>query len=306
MVIGGGGLGAVIAVKTDVNGVVTGVTPNPVVRGTGYANTNGAATATAGGCGCTVNITAPGGAPPAGGITAVALGLGGGGYPSNQVINLVVTGGGGTGGVVAASTDGNGVVTGVALVSGGAGYITTAGVGTATARFNWVQTLNSQSLLTMLNGSRRFLSTNGQTALDTDYPYLPFPINQGTPQQAGCYGTFTQSNPIFSDTPSESLNLTTMLSRATTDQFSTYVMFMPPGNTSRYVPLTRQDWTYNYTLLNSGSGCTVDFQVQGGGAIKNGTVMFKTGGNGYPKSSTFNLSRRPALREVEVPTVSSA
>ena len=75
-----------------------------------------------GGSGCTLNITAA-----AGIITGVVINAGGSGYRPLSTFVLSVTGGGGIAGTVTATTDQNGVVKTVTLLSGGGGYANTSG-----------------------------------------------------------------------------------------------------------------------------------------------------------------------------------
>ncbi len=70
-----------------------------------------------GGSGATINITGNGG------INAPTVATGGTGYPANATVDLAITGGGGTGGIVAVTTNAQGVVTGVAsVVAAGMNY----------------------------------------------------------------------------------------------------------------------------------------------------------------------------------------
>jgi hypothetical protein len=86
------------------------------------------------GSGCTLNITTSGGA-----ITAATITAGGTGYVKSGTVNLIVTGGGGTGGVVRVTTNPSGVVTGVSSVAqGGAGYSNTAAAATRAEAGGWI------------------------------------------------------------------------------------------------------------------------------------------------------------------------
>jgi hypothetical protein len=70
-----------------------------------------------GGNGATINITSNGG------INGPTVATGGTGYPANATVDLAITGGGGSGGIVAVTTNAQGVVTGVAsVVAGGMNY----------------------------------------------------------------------------------------------------------------------------------------------------------------------------------------
>ncbi len=70
-----------------------------------------------GGNGATINITSNGG------LNAPTLAAGGTGYPANATVDLAITGGGGSGGIVAVTTNAQGVVTGVAsVVAAGTNY----------------------------------------------------------------------------------------------------------------------------------------------------------------------------------------
>jgi hypothetical protein len=77
-----------------------------------------------GGSGATLDITTSGGA-----ISGATLVAGGSGYPANTTVNLAVSGGGGSGGIVAVTTDANGVATALAatpIVAGGTNYVDTS------------------------------------------------------------------------------------------------------------------------------------------------------------------------------------
>jgi hypothetical protein len=95
---------------------VTLVTTPVVAGGMNYVDTTAAATTYPTGSGATMNITTSGGA-----ITAATLVAGGTGYPASATIDLSITGGGGTGGIVAVTTNNQGVVVGLANQIGGSG-----------------------------------------------------------------------------------------------------------------------------------------------------------------------------------------
>ncbi len=113
------------------------------------------------GSGCTLHITGVGGV-----ITAAAVGAAGTGYPASAKIDLRVTGGGGTGGVVQVQTNAAGAVTDVTWVRrGGTGYVTTAGAATATIT-GWVLN-NIDGSPPNKNNPRHFVryqDVNGNTA----------------------------------------------------------------------------------------------------------------------------------------------
>jgi hypothetical protein len=112
-------------IGTPATPINTAVTALAASTSTGNIEINQSAPATVG-SGATVNITTDNGA-----ITSVTLGSGGSGYPVNSTVGLTVSGGGGTGGVVEATTDSSGTVTGIALVAGGDGYTDTDGAATS-------------------------------------------------------------------------------------------------------------------------------------------------------------------------------
>ncbi len=78
-----------------------------------------------GGSGATINITGNGG------ISAPTVATGGAGYPKSTTVELAITGGGGSGGIVAVTTNAQGVVTGVAsVVAAGMNYSKTPAAST--------------------------------------------------------------------------------------------------------------------------------------------------------------------------------
>src|SRR5262249_15560263 len=97
-----------------------GVAVGRVSAGTGDVTlpaVGGSITPQFGGSGATLSITTSGGV-----ITGATLVNGGSGYPASATVDLAVTGGGGSGGIVAVTTDASGVVTGLAgspIVAGG-------------------------------------------------------------------------------------------------------------------------------------------------------------------------------------------
>lgn len=83
-----------------------------------------------------VTFTATGGVITS--VTAIPA-AGGSGYPANSTLDLTVTGGRGVDGVVAATTNANGVVINFALVSSGTGYSSTTGAATAANEITFAQ-----------------------------------------------------------------------------------------------------------------------------------------------------------------------
>ncbi len=131
-VTGGGGSGGVVQATTNSDGVVTSF--SLVAGGSGYTTTTGAATSqnavvATTGSGAQVSFTAVGGVITSVDSTPAAKGSG---YPDSSTFDLMVTGGGGSGGVVQATTNANGVVTSFGLVAGGSGYTTLTTANTAT------------------------------------------------------------------------------------------------------------------------------------------------------------------------------
>ncbi len=137
-VTGGGGSGGVVQATTNADGVVTSF--SLVAGGLGYTNT-GVTAGSVTGSGAQVLFIAVGGI-----ITSVdsTPAAGGSGYPVSSTFDLTVSGG--SGGVVQATTNADGVVTSFSLVAGGLGYTTTgAPVATGLAGV----TINANSPLTV-------------------------------------------------------------------------------------------------------------------------------------------------------------
>jgi hypothetical protein len=108
------------------------------------------------GAGATVKLTTDSGA-----ITSVTLAKGGSGYPANSTVLLEVTGGGGTGGVVEAATNANGVITSIVslvaangsstdVLAAGNGYTNTTGAATS-VEFNLLSASTSNGNINIRN-----------------------------------------------------------------------------------------------------------------------------------------------------------
>jgi hypothetical protein len=112
-------------------------------------------------------------------------------------------------------------------------------------KWQWVQTGTPNISVTRNNGDPLVFSTNGQTGLDTRYPTAPLPKGSH-PGTAGGYptGVYDRSD-MFGDSPS--LPLTDYRDCSYAASFTTYMMFLPDGTESRYVPLKSMAWNMHVT-----------------------------------------------------------
>ena len=124
-------------------------------------------------------------------------------------------------------------------------------------QWNWVQITWPSRTQTRNDGVLERWIMNGKKYLDTTYPYEPSPYTSH-PGSAGAYttGAATQTN---SDTPSTPL-LSSYKRLSTDDEhFTTYLMFLPEGPNSRYVPLAAMIWRYSVIATRSATaGWSVD------------------------------------------------
>ena len=115
-------------------------------------------------------------------------------------------------------------------------------------KWNWVQLVSPSRALTKDDGSEKVYSLNGQPVLDTTFPYAPLPLGDH-PGNAGSYQTNTTN--LAHDMPDNGLAGSRLVS-INAEAFQTYVMFLPPGDASRYVPLRKLAWQW------SGSAAKLD------------------------------------------------
>ena len=100
-------------------------------------------------------------------------------------------------------------------------------------KWHWVQVGTSNRTLTELDGTYKTYSKNDIYGLDTNYPYAPRPSGSHP----------TGSEQTTSDIPR--ILLSGYNARTADDDFSVYIMFLPDGQASRYVPLKKLDWGWN-------------------------------------------------------------
>lgn len=104
--------------------------------------------------------------------------------------------------------------------------------------WNWVQTVRSTIYIRFTSGRNGVGTLNNQTVLDTDYPYAPYPLPTHYPLMS------SNTDGDHPDTP-----LDNDMSRVFRfDDFQTYLMFLPPGGNSRYVPLQSANWYWYESL----------------------------------------------------------
>lgn len=128
-------------------------------------------------------------------------------------------------------------------------------------KWNWIQLATPQMTWEAKTGigpnagvQKKKWSQNGIQGLDTDYPYEPSPYTQH-PGNAGAYDT--NSSHTDSDTPSVPLN--PFVKAAVNNQtFVMYLMFLPPGEQSRYVPTRKVDWSFSISATKTGFNWAAD------------------------------------------------
>jgi hypothetical protein len=113
-------------------------------------------------------------------------------------------------------------------------------------KWQWVQTGTPNITVTDNSGNALVYSTNGQTGLDTKYPAAPLPAGSH-PGNAGGYPTGVPSDGSNTHGDSPSLVLTDLRDCSFAASFTTWLMFLPDGAESRYVPLKSMTWDMNAT-----------------------------------------------------------
>lgn len=113
-------------------------------------------------------------------------------------------------------------------------------------KWNWVQTGTPNISAVENSGNAVVYSTNGLTGLDTRYPTVPYPPAPH-PGAAFGYPTGAASNPsnTYGDSPSIPVKPYKQCSYAAS--FTTYLMFLPDGSDSRYVPLKVMAWDLSFS-----------------------------------------------------------
>jgi hypothetical protein len=127
--------------------------------------------------------------------------------------------------------------------------------GHAVGRWNFVQIVNSDRNFTLASGKVNYFKSRGVFVLDTTYPYEPAPFTSH-PGTAGSYATGA-TNQTQGDTPSTPLAPATLKRKEVKDLFKTFVMFLPPGDDARYVPLRKFEWSWTGAATNGAAGWAV-------------------------------------------------
>jgi hypothetical protein len=117
-------------------------------------------------------------------------------------------------------------------------------------RWNYVQLVEPGRQRTLADGRVEYDNFEGQWVLDTTYPYEPRPYAP-TPGYPGSWPTSTTHTE--GDSPRFLLDPTSQNARAD-DYFQMFVMFLPPGDETRYVPLAKVDWHWGGQVTNASSG----------------------------------------------------
>ena len=125
--------------------------------------------------------------------------------------------------------------------------------GCAEGRWNWVQLLSPKRYQTLdPTNVKQEYSLNGTWVLDTDYPYEPTPYGVH-PGVTGSYatGALAKTN---SDSPSEPLHAGLKSTSVIDENFTMTIMFLPPGEESRYVPTKRIEWDWSGAATKGAGG----------------------------------------------------
>ena len=128
------------------------------------------------------------------------------------------------------------------------GSVTTPS-GWPAGKWNWVQLVKSHREFHNTTGTHTGMGDGTTSKLDTFYPYKPEPYS-GNPLVAGSYPA-DASEHIDHDLPSEPLF--GRVSIEVHETFETYLMFLPPGSGSRYVPLQQVGWVWG-GIVSSADG----------------------------------------------------
>ncbi|WP_172683375.1 Ig-like domain-containing protein [Verrucomicrobium spinosum] len=119
--------------------------------------------------------------------------------------------------------------------------------------WTYVQTLNEKRTDTARNGTAFTLLKNkfwGETVLDTTFPY---------PNSIYATGESRSSH----DTPSTVFGLNHQLTTVEDlHDFKVYIIFKPPGENSKWVPLRKVDWSWNWKVTDKidGGGWKFDYK----------------------------------------------
>ncbi len=137
-----------------------------------------------------------------------------------------------------------------ALMLGGMDFIGKVSVpaGWPEGKWHWLQLTTTGRTYVPTSGVPLHWSLNGQKVLDTNYPYNPPPFG-GHPGVTGGYATNTQQ--LTTDAPFillAGLQATTIM-----DYFEMFIMFLPDGKASRYVPTLSVQWTWGGSATLTGA-----------------------------------------------------
>jgi hypothetical protein len=126
--------------------------------------------------------------------------------------------------------------------------------GFSEGKWNWVQLVTPQRNFEEPSGQKKKWSQNVSQVLDTDYPYEPAPYTQH-PGNAGAYNT----NSSHTDSDSPSSPLAGYVKASTTNEsFVMYLMFLPSGEQTRYVPLKKVNWSWSIAVTKAGATWSID------------------------------------------------
>lgn len=92
------------------------------------------------------------------------------------------------------------------------------------------------------NGQQYVSQYYGKTVLDNNYPYEPSPDNPGNAHPGNAPGYSFSANEVMIDDTPDLLLQAGDTAKGTFDLFQMYLMFLPPGTDSRFVPLKVITW----------------------------------------------------------------
>ena len=122
--------------------------------------------------------------------------------------------------------------------------------------WNWVQVgAWERERVLASNGQKQKLDGNGIWYLDFTYPYEPAPYTSH-PGNAGSYVTGTPHTDM--DEPETPLEPYITKKSVNAEPSCMYLMFLPPGEDSRYVPLRAVSWIWSIAVTRIGTVWTVD------------------------------------------------
>jgi len=121
--------------------------------------------------------------------------------------------------------------------------------------WHFVQTVTVGAWATK-DGTRVKEKQNGKTVLDTKYPYEPSPFYSS----GGWPGKWEADEGVANafDSPSYPLNtpLDPLTECRVDETFRMYVMYLPPGDESRWVPVAYWTWTWEGNAVKTGATWT--------------------------------------------------